>query len=258
MSTSDIEDIEVETRIDTIAAPVSGMESVAVELRGVYSLRQQVEDELNGAVTTRLEAINQADLIVSQAQGLAKKMAEETRALVEKVLEAANAEANAIIARGREEAEKATADLANVIAAGEAARADAANTVDRARAEAEVIISRAQRDAGDIREKAVRLAVDNNRVMLDELERGAMGLRRAMESTFSSLDTVLQGVTASRSTVADGMAAAERQLPEVPLALKGDAVTKAFAKPARKPTAAANEDQAAAPSKETGRGWRKR
>lgn len=195
--------------------PVDGSAGLAKELRKIYELRAEAEEQLSKAQAVRRNALNEAEALLAQAQRVAGSLESEARQTVvssvsvarkeaEVIIAAAAADADEIVAEAKAELARAHMERSAADLALEDAKTIAFQQVEEARREADQVREQAAVDSKDTRDAAQVAASSLYSSVLGELELNAHVVSGSLDVASLAVREAFERIAAARSDMEAG------------------------------------------------------
>lgn len=186
--------------------------SFADELRSLYELRQRAEAQIAEALSSRRDALAEADRIVAGAQEAADavRVEAETRASLasaeardraEQIIAEAQVAARTIIEEAEIDADRLRRDAAVTSTRAEELEASATELIETARRMAEFEREASARETADLRSNTLATIAAESHHALDQLDQVAAGLNDAISAAAARLSDILAGLSGVREAL---------------------------------------------------------
>ncbi len=200
------------THADPVPTGASASGSFADELRSLYEVRQRAEAEIADALSTRRQALSEADEIVARAQDAADAVraeatsrtshaSAEARGRAEQIVAEAKGAARSIVAEAEMDADRIRRDAAVASTRAEELEASASELIETARRMAEFEREASARETADLRVAALAGVSTESHHALDQLDQVAAGLNDAVVAAAARLSDILAALSGARESI---------------------------------------------------------
>lgn len=209
---------------DALRGPVDGSAALAKELRKIYELRAEAEEQLSKAQGVRRNALNEAEALLAQAQRVAGSLESEARQTVVSSVSVARKEAEAIVAAAASNADEIVAEAKAELArahmersaadlALEDAKTIAMQQVEEARREADQLRAEAAADSQRTRDAAQAAASSMYSSILGELELNAHVVSGSLDVASLAVREAFERIAAARIDLEAGQPVPQEPTP---------------------------------------------
>jgi hypothetical protein len=175
-------------------------------------MRQRAESEIADALSTRREALTEADQIVARAQEAAEAVqseaasnvamaAAEARGRAEQILSEAKDAARSILAEAETDAERIRSDASASTTRAEELEASATELIETARRMAEFEREASARETAELRTAALSTVTNESHSALNQLDQVAAGLNEAIVAAAARLSDILAALSGARESI---------------------------------------------------------
>lgn len=186
--------------------------SFADELRSLYEMRQKAESEIADALSTRRNALAEADQIVARAQDAADAVEKEAvakaslasaeaRGRAEQIIAEAKGAARSILAEAEMDAERIRRDAAASTTRAEELEASATELIETARRMAEFEREASARETAELRTAALATVAAESHTALDQLDQIVSGLNDSIIAASARLSDILAALSGARESI---------------------------------------------------------
>lgn len=200
------------TSADSAPTGASASGTFAEELRSLYEMRQRAEADIAEALSTRREALSEADQIVARAQQAAEAVhaeaasraslaSAEARGRAEQIVAEAQDAARAILAGAEMDADRLRSDASVTATRAQELEASATELIDTARRMAEFEREASARETADLRAAALATVTTESHNALDQLDQVAAGLNDAVSAAAARLSDILAALSGVRESI---------------------------------------------------------
>jgi len=197
---------------DSAPSGASTSGSFAEELRSLYEMRQRAESEIADALTTRREALTEADQIVARAQEAADAVqseasskaslaSAEARGRAEQIISEAKGAARSILAEAEMDADRIRRDASVSSTRAEELEAQATELIETARRMAEFEREASARETAELRTAALSNVTNESHTALNQLDQVAAGLNDAIIAASARLSDILAALSGARESI---------------------------------------------------------
>lgn len=197
---------------DSAPSGASTSGSFAEELRSLYEVRQRAETEIADALSTRREALTEADQIVARAQEAADAVqseaaakasltSAEARGRAEEVISEAKGAARSILAEAEMDADRIRRDASASSTRAEELEASATELIETARRMAEFEREASARETAELRAATLSTVTNESHSALNQLDQVAAGLNEAIVAAAARLSDILAALSGARESI---------------------------------------------------------